>query len=331
MLEITPINSLVYNPLINKNIKHKQVKCNNITYLRSNVATPLFCGKEKLNKNYDEWFKAYLACTDEKESIAIEIADTIKTTEIYDNLKNKNKIKILDIGCGNGVLTEKYLKQLSGLFPNKKLEVDAMDVNSKLLKDFKDLHLFNNENTTINILEKDFFKETTIPHYYDLVIASHVMYYSDDLEQDLQKIQTSLSDSGSALIFHHSGKDCVMSNLRAKYNPTSSANINQTKEEIAQKDIIKDSLDKIGIEHKIKRQYFNLNIPEKINTHTGRNLISFIIDKPFIELVKENKIYSVLEDINKLKNNNESLIKLHNNMYIIKNDTINNISKNHNI
>jgi len=316
----------IYHPLINQNVEHKKVTLSNNLYYANNISTPLFCGKEKLANNYDEWFKSYLNSTNEKELIATEIANTIKNTELHDNFKNKNKIKILDIGCGNGVLTEKYLKQLSDIFPNKKIEVDAMDVNSKLLKDFKQNHLINNKNITINILEKDFFKEPTPKHHYDLAIASHVMYYSDNLERDLQKIQTSLSDSGNAFIFHHSGKDCVLSNLRAKYNPTSSANINQTKEEISQNDIIKNSLDNLEIKYETKKQYFNLSIPQNINTPIGRNLISFIVDKPFLELAQENKVCSFLEDLNKLKDTNNSL-NLHNNMYIIENNAINNISQ----
>lgn len=320
----------IYNSSYNNYSQPKNTNTNYCSgiYLENNTtpAAISFCAKPILNKDYDKWFKTYLRYVDEKDFIANEIFENIKISTSH--LKNKNKIKILDIGCGNGELTQKYLKHLSGLFSDKKIEVEAVDLNTELLNDFRLNHMNFDKNVSVNLINKNFFSEyPSTEERYDIVIASHVMYYTPNLSESFTKIKNYLSAGGKALIFHHSGDGCILSGMRERYNPQSSANIKPAKNKNSNVDHIGTILDNLGIMYEVKKQFFNMFFPENLVGADGRNLISFIIDKPFVDLLKENKVNKIIKEL-RSNFNGENKLKLHNNMYVIENNICNNISDN---
>ena len=316
-MQIQPIQNIyAYKRFWEKSSEYtKAIKTQNVILNNFSVSYYPITFGSKLNDNYDEWFKAYLKCTNEKESIATEINKILTDSEYAKTLQNKKEIKILDIGCGNGLLTEKVLCNVIKLFPKQKLIVDALDVNEKLLDEYNvRCDKFQNK-ICLKSHKKDFFTSDLINNQYDLIIASHVLYYSDNLDKAIKKIYENLSPNGKAIIVHHSGEYCVLSELRAKYNPTSSANLEQTKEDITKIDIIKNSLEKQDIPHEILKQYFKLTIFQN-NNKDFRNLISFIIDKPYNTLLKENKVVDLFKDIKDLTNEKYE-INLFNKIYVI--------------
>lgn len=317
---VLPLSGLDYK------IKQKQVYCGDSAKVYSgkksfrqlpNMDFLPFSGAV-LNRNYDEWFKAYLKFVDEKQSIAHKFKEIFLRPDFKTHINNSS-VKFLDIGCGNGVLTEKFLTDFCNNFKTAKVELDAIDVNSNLLEEFNHRFVQLPENVKIFSDKKDFFN-SDINKKYDFIIASHVLYYADNLSDSLIKIHNSLSDNGRALIVHHSGKDCILAKLRAKYNPLSSANLNQAENEISKKDLIAELLYNKNIKFDLYRQYFNLNFPEKIEHIDLKNLISFIIDKPYSEILRENKLTGIIKDISANMDSNRNL-NLFNNIYVISKES----------
>lgn len=268
-----------------------------------------------LHNNYDEWFKTYLKYSNEKAAIANDISKIILQPAFL-NIPEK-QIKILDIGCGNGELTQQIINNLLEKFPHKQINLDAFDINDNLLTEFKKrLEILKHKNLYTHSEHLDYFKSKTNDTKYDFLLASHVLYYTDNIDNALQKIFQQLKTNGKGIIVHHSGENCLLSKLRAKYNPQSIANLNQSMEEIQKNDIIQNSLEKQNIPYKKQKQYFQLNIPSNIKSNDFKNLISFLIDTPYDILLKENKINKLLTDIQNYIDF-QNRIHLFNNMYII--------------
>ena len=306
-----------YSRKTNRNNNIYSLKNSGDIFLKNNIP---FAGTP-LHNNYEEWFKTYLKYSDEKISIAKHIGNIISENKFYSCLNKKQEIKILDIGCGNGLLTENVINKFNQLFPKKQVQIDALDINDNLLNDFRKRFSKYDNKLNLNAEKQDYFKFWDENKKYDLIIASHVLYYADNLDNALLKIFNNLSNEGKAIIVHHSGQGCILSEFRAKYNPLSYANLNQTSKQIKQDDIIQNSLNKQNFSYKMLKQYFNLKIPNYRERKDFKNLISFLIDKPYSSLVKEGTIERLLEDIKNASNNQKNLY-LFNNMYVINKEYI---------
>ena len=108
---------------------------------------------------------------------------------------NKDEIKILDIGAGNGMLTETVLS----CFPNAKITM--LDFSSEMLESAKMVFELNKINTkNIRYLVKNFITDDFPNEKYDLIISSFALHHirkAEDLKKVYLKIAKSLKDNGT--------------------------------------------------------------------------------------------------------------------------------------
>ena len=254
------------------------------------------CRKDNAcQKDYDELFGTFLKCVNEKEKMANAVKEIVKSSDVIPILETAKQIQILDIGCANGDLSHRILEGISSVLPKQSINVDAFDINEKLLNEF--LHKTLPDNVDLKTHFRDFF-DVKSDKKYDLVIASQVLYYVKDLCAAINKIKSKLSENGVAIIIHHSGDNSVLAKLRAKHNPKSNANLNQSLDEMEKDDIIAKTLSEQKISSSNYIKEFDLKLPNEIEDFRKnyknplmvskykdfKNLISFIIDEPFESL-----------------------------------------------
>ena len=105
------------------------------------------------------------------------------------NKSKLNKTKILDIGCGGGLISEGMSKLGADV-----TGIDFVKENIKVAK----LHAKKN-NLKINFLVKDFEKEK-ITSKFDVIIIFEVLEHLNDWEAFLKKIQMNLKKNGVLII-----------------------------------------------------------------------------------------------------------------------------------
>lgn len=109
----------------------------------------------------------------------------------------EDKINILDIGAGNGMLTEVVLSE----FPNA--NVTMLDFSTEMLESAK--AIFEKNNISLNRIKisiRDFITDEFPNEKYDLVISSYALHHvrnENDLRKVYLKIVNSLNEYGTFL------------------------------------------------------------------------------------------------------------------------------------
>ena len=105
------------------------------------------------------------------------------------NKKNLNNTKILDIGCGGGLISEGLTKIGASV-----TGIDFIKENINIAK----IHAKKN-NLKINYFVKDFEKEK-ITSKYDVIIILEVLEHLNNWEEFVKKIKLSLKKNGTLII-----------------------------------------------------------------------------------------------------------------------------------
>ncbi len=108
------------------------------------------------------------------------------------------KIKVLDIGAGNGMLSELILKQ----YPNA--QITMLDFSPEMLQSAK-AYFEKNQIDTRNVkyLVGDFITDSWKEETYDLIISSYALHHirnEEDLKKVFRKIATSLKEDNGTFI-----------------------------------------------------------------------------------------------------------------------------------
>lgn len=114
-------------------------------------------------------------------------------------IKNKQNLKVLDLGCGNG----RFAEFLISKFPNTKFNYLGIDNNINLLKIAKKKLAENNLNLKTDFKQIDLLENNLASEKYDLIVAFGLMHHiaSFDLRiQFLKDIKSKLNSGGLLII-----------------------------------------------------------------------------------------------------------------------------------
>lgn len=217
------------------------------------------------SSSYEDGYKIFLQRSDFREKIVDAFADLAPSIS-----KNAKSLRVLDVGCGNGLMTKKYINKLKNSVPE--IHLTLLELAQGSLKE------------AVKLLEADVQTLDTRSHLpksaaYDLIIASYVFYHlSPDI---LDQIVKQLTPNGSLVIMMGTSNHPLKSHPQLKSISTHGSSDKLTP--------FIEPLQKLE-NFKVHRQ----NIETKLNlnglwannvfTDEAKTLLSFSLNKNFHDL-----------------------------------------------
>jgi ubiquinone/menaquinone biosynthesis C-methylase UbiE len=106
---------------------------------------------------------------------------------VYDKMDVENGMKILEVGCGNGLLWFEN----TGVLPDD-VEIILSDISQGMIDKAKTK--INNKNFKFEV-----FDSNKIPYndkYFDIIIANHMLYHVKNISSTMSEIKRTLKDDG---------------------------------------------------------------------------------------------------------------------------------------
>lgn len=134
--------------------------------------------------SYEDGYKVFLQRSDFREEVVKAFAVLAPAFS-----KNSKSLRVLDVGCGNGQMTKRYINELKKFVPE--IHLTLLEPAQESLKDAAQLL----ESEVKSLKTKSHLENTT---EFDLIIASYVFYHlTPETLDELLKI---LSPKGSLVI-----------------------------------------------------------------------------------------------------------------------------------
>ncbi|GAA0766848.1 MerR family transcriptional regulator [Clostridium subterminale] len=194
------MNSLKLQKSIIKN------KMNNMKVVLNAIETAEFSINENSNMKWEEAIDVIKSLESEKELLqrsrdasnlneGVKLMDRFSTNRygwypwVFDNIKIKNKDKVLEVGCGNGVLWTKNMDNL-----HKSIEVTLTEICEEMINEAK-LNL-GNDSKRFNFIITDLTSLPFDDNSFDVVIANHILFFMKDIDLALAEISRVVKPNG---------------------------------------------------------------------------------------------------------------------------------------
>ena len=129
-----------------------------------------------------------------KVAITYTHDDSIEIDELLDSLKLEKFPRILDIGCGKGIISDKLLKRNKG-------EVIAIDLSDKMIEFAKEA----NQKSKVKFINADFY-EFNDEKPFDMIICFDAFPHFLDIENYVKKAASLIKKDGQLIIAHDIGR-----------------------------------------------------------------------------------------------------------------------------
>ncbi len=194
------INSLKLQKSIIKN------KMNNIKVVLNAIETAEFSMNENSNMKWEEAIDVIKSLESEKELLqrsrdvsnlneGVKLMDRFSTNKygwyswVFDNINIKKNDKVLEVGCGNGVL---WTKNMDNLYKN--VDVTLTEICEDMMDEAK-LNLRDNSNR-FNFIITDLNSLPFSDNSFDVVIANHILFFMKDIDLALYEIKRVVKPGG---------------------------------------------------------------------------------------------------------------------------------------
>lgn len=194
------VNSLKLQKSIIKN------KMNNMKVVLNAIETAEFSMNENSNMKWEEAIDVIKSLESEKELLqrsrdasnlneGVKLMDRFSTNRygwypwVFDNIKIKKKDKVLEVGCGNGILWSKNMDNL-----HESIKVTLTEICEDMINEAK-LNLRDNSKR-FNFIITDLTSLPFEDNSFDVVIANHILFFMKDIDLALAEIKRVIKPNG---------------------------------------------------------------------------------------------------------------------------------------
>lgn len=129
--------------------------------------------------------------------------DSIAINELLDSLKLDRFPRILDLGCGKGIISNKLLERNKG-------EVIALDISDKMIEYAKK----DNPHSKVKFINGDFY-EFEVDDPFDMIVCFDAFPHFMDVDNFIKKASSLLKKDGQLIIAHDIGREELNTHHRA--------------------------------------------------------------------------------------------------------------------
>lgn len=230
---------------------------------------------DKDSTNYEEGYSVFLRRSNFREKVLEKFSELA-----WNTFNNRREISVLDVGCGNGQMTSRYINELKKVCPILNLSLQEPAEQS----------LREAENLLRPIVQRlNVLSSKTDETLFDLIIASYVFYHLSP--ESASSIAKQIKPGGAFAIMMGTSDHPLKSHpvLKSISTHGSSDKLNPFLDELVESQNYQ--IDRHKIETKL-----NLSglIANNVLTEEARKLLSFSLNKNFNEL-NESSLKAISE------------------------------------